>query len=123
VSPRSAELLARAHDGLASARLLLEPGRAATTVSIAYFAMLYAARAALSERDRYARSHRETWGAFYEEFVVTGAFDADLLRDAQRAQARREASDYGAAVFELSEAQELLATAHSFVEAVERLTG
>ena len=83
--------------------------------------MLYAARAALSERDRHARSHAGTWAIFRDEFVVTGQFEAALARDAQRAQARREASDYAAETFELSEARELAATAERFVDAIERL--
>jgi uncharacterized protein (UPF0332 family) len=118
VSPRSAELLARAREGIASAQTLVRAGHAAAAVSTAYYAMLYAARAALSERDRNARSHAGTWGLFREEFVLTGQFDEALAQDAQRAQARREASDYAAETFELSEAQELVATAEHFVAAV-----
>src|SRR3954451_16725309 len=49
----------------------LAGGHAATAVSTAYYAMLYAARAALSERDRHARSHAGTWGLFREEFALT----------------------------------------------------
>lgn len=122
MSPRSAELLVRARQGVASAQLQIGSGHAATAVSTAYYAMLYAARAALSERDRHARSHSGTWSLFREEFVLTGQFEERLAQDAQRAQARREASDYAAETFELSEAQELVATAERFVAAVERLT-
>jgi uncharacterized protein len=113
--------LVRAGEGIASARLLLTGGHAATAISTAYYAMLYAARAALSERDRNARSHTGLWALFREEFVVTGEFDPDLAREAQRAQGRREASDYAAESFELSEAREIVATAERFVAAVERL--
>jgi uncharacterized protein (UPF0332 family) len=121
VSPRSAELLARAPEGAASARTLVDAGHAAAAISTAYYAMLYAARAALSERDRHARSHAGTWALFREEFVLTGGFDAELARAAQRAQARREASDYAAESFEVSEAAELVTTAERFVVAVEVL--
>ena len=122
MSPRSTELLARAREGLASARVLVAGGHAATAVSTAYYAMLYAARAALSERDRSARTHAGTWAAFREEFVVTGEFDPGLARDAQRTQARREASDYAAESFELAEASEIVAVAERFVADVEHLT-
>jgi uncharacterized protein (UPF0332 family) len=121
VSPRSEELLARAREGIASARLQLDGGHPATAVSTAYYAMLYAARAALSERDRHARSHAGIWGLFREQFVLTDEFDATLAQEAQRAQSRREASDYAAESFELVEAQQLVATAEQFVAAVERL--
>jgi uncharacterized protein (UPF0332 family) len=122
MSPRSEELLARAREGIASAQLQLDGGHAATAVSTAYYAMLYAARAALSERDRHARTHAGTWGLFREEFVLTGEFNTDLAQEAQRAQSRREASDYAAEPFQLPEAQQLVATAQQFVAAVERLT-
>jgi uncharacterized protein (UPF0332 family) len=123
VSPRSEELLARAREGLASARTLVEADHPATAVSTAYYAMLYAARAALSERDAHARTHAGTWQLFRDQFVVAGEFDAALAAAAQRAQARREASDYAAATFEAAEARDLLATAERFVEAIERLVG
>jgi uncharacterized protein (UPF0332 family) len=73
VRPRSAELLARAWQGVASAQAQVQGGHAATAVSTAYYAMLYAARAALSERDRHARSHAGTWAIFRDEFVAPGA--------------------------------------------------
>jgi uncharacterized protein (UPF0332 family) len=84
--------------------------------------MLYAARAALSERDAHARTHAGTWQLFRDTFVITGEFDAELASSAQRAQRRREASDYAAEAFELAEARELLKTAERFVQAVEQLT-
>jgi uncharacterized protein (UPF0332 family) len=122
VSPRSAELLERARQGVAGAQTLIEAGHAATAVSTAYYAMLYAARAALSERDRSARSHAGIWGLFRDEYVLTGEFDEGLAQAAQRAQARREASDYAAEPFDLAEARALVVTAERFVAAVERLT-
>ena len=54
--------------------------------------------------------------------LADAALDERLAQAAQRAQARREASDYAAESFELSEARELVATAERFVAAVERLT-
>jgi uncharacterized protein (UPF0332 family) len=102
--------------------MLVDAGHVAVAVSTAYYAMLYAARAALSERDRHARSHAGTWALFREEFVLTGEFAADLAQAAQRAQARREASDYAAESFELSEGQQIVATAERFVAAIARVT-
>jgi uncharacterized protein (UPF0332 family) len=123
VSPRSAELLERAREGVASARTQVDAGHAAAAVSTAYYAMLYAARAAaLSERDVSARTHAGTRQLFRDTFVVTGEFDAGLAATAQRAQSRREASDYAAATFDVAEARDLLATAERFVEAVQQLT-
>lgn len=98
--------------------MLVDAGHAAVAVSTAYYAMLYAARAALSERDRHARSHAGTWALFREEFVLTGEFEAELAQAAQRAQARREASDYAAESFERSEGEQVVAAAERFVAAI-----
>jgi hypothetical protein len=45
----------------------------------------------------------------------------ELAQAAQRAQARREASDYAAESFELSEAYGLVATAERFIDAIQAL--
>jgi uncharacterized protein (UPF0332 family) len=90
VSPRSAELLERARQGIAGAQTLVEAGHAATAVSTAYYAMLYAARAALSERDRSARTHAGIWALFREEFVLPG--DCALHRAVPRRHHQRLAS-------------------------------
>ena len=121
MSPRSREELERALEGLASARTQLAAGHWATTVSTAYYAMLYATRAALSERDLYSRTHAGTWGLFRETFVLTAEFDADLAAAAHKSQPRREASDYGAELFEEREATEILALAERYVAAVEAM--
>ena len=121
MSPRSREDLERALEGLASARTLLAGGHWATTVSTAYYAMLYATRAALSERDLYSRTHSGTWGPFRKTFVESGEFEAGLASAAHNVQPRREASDYGAELFEEREATEILALAERNVAAVEAM--
>ena len=65
---------------MGTAQLQPAGGHAATAVSTAYDAMRYAARAALSERDRHARSHAGTSGQFREEFVLTCEFEETLQR-------------------------------------------
>jgi uncharacterized protein (UPF0332 family) len=65
-------------------------------VSLAYYAMLYAARAALSERDLSARTHAGTWHELRREFVDTGELDEELVARAQRTQPEREQADYDA---------------------------
>lgn len=102
---------------LGTARSAVE-GDPAGAVSAAYYACLYAARAALSERDRHARTHRGTWHLFYEAFVVSGPFDAGLYGAASAMQPIREAADYDAAALEEEEAEALVGTAARFVEAV-----
>lgn len=65
-------------------------------MNAAYYAMLYAARAALSERDEHAKTHRGTWHLFREQFVVNREVEELHLRAAQRAQGLREGGDYEA---------------------------
>jgi uncharacterized protein (UPF0332 family) len=68
VSARSAEFLDEARKRLRTARAALGVDDPAGAVSAAYYAMLYAVRAALSEEDRYAKTHagppapRPAWG-------------------------------------------------------------
>jgi uncharacterized protein (UPF0332 family) len=66
MSPRSEEFIDQARDRAALAREALASGHLAGAVSAAYYAMLYAARAALSESDEHARTHRGAWHLFRE---------------------------------------------------------
>jgi hypothetical protein len=50
----------------------------AVVVSAACYAILNAARAALSERGEYAKTHSGTWTLFSKVFVSTGEFDREL---------------------------------------------
>lgn len=90
----------------------------ASALSLAYYAMLYAARAALSEHDKYAKTHAGTWHLFQEEFVDHGSFDATLLADARNTQPKREDADYQAWLAPTDVGAEALALATSFVAAV-----
>jgi uncharacterized protein (UPF0332 family) len=82
VSPRSAEFFDAAERRFAAARRVIGHD-AATAISLAYYAMFYAARAALSERDAYAKTHAGAWSEFQRVFVASGLFDGDLLADAR----------------------------------------
>ncbi len=118
MTPRSQELFKSAQEAQRGAEVLLSnllPGRA---VSDAYYAMLYAARAALSEADRQAKTHTGVWGLFYETFVATGSFDRNLYASAHAAQEQREDVDYAAAEISQAEGEQVLAIAQEFVETV-----
>ena len=118
MTPRSAEFFERAADRLASAKAVLADGFPATAAGAAYYAMLYAARAALSEVDLNARTHRGTWALFRERLVVPGRVPEDLLRRAHEAQRIREAADYEGRDPTETEAGELIDAAEEFVAAV-----
>jgi uncharacterized protein (UPF0332 family) len=121
VSPRSEELFDSARQRLQGAKNSLRAGDWELAISAAYYAMLYAARAALSENDESARTHRGTWKLFRERYVLTDAFDDDLFRLAQNAQTAREKGDYEAVKQSEEQAQRFVDGAGDFIAAVERM--
>jgi uncharacterized protein (UPF0332 family) len=121
MSPRSNEFMDEARERAATARELLASNHFAIAVSVGYYAMLYAARAALSESDEYARTHRGTWHLFRDRYVTTDAFDQSLFDLAQRSQTTRERGDYEAITPDRAEAQAVVDGAGEFVAAVERM--
>ncbi len=118
MSPRSEEFFIEARDRLDAARRELAADKPSVTVSLAYYAMLYAARAALSEEGRYARTHAGTWILFGELFVAGDRVDRELASAARKTQELRERSDYEARRPELEEASAVVDLAERFVEAV-----
>jgi uncharacterized protein (UPF0332 family) len=111
----------QARDRAAVAREILASGHRAGAVSAAYYAMLYAARAALSEDDQHARTHRGTWHLFHERYVVTDVFDQHLHALAQRSQDAREKGDCEAVTPDRADAEAIVAGAGEFIVAVERM--
>jgi uncharacterized protein (UPF0332 family) len=120
MSPRSAEFLAAARRRLAAASAVVNED-AATALSTAYYAMLYAVRGALSERETYAKTHRGSWAEFRRAFVDTGEFDADLARAAHNLQPAREQADYDAWAVPPDEAQRAIELARVFITAIEEM--
>jgi uncharacterized protein (UPF0332 family) len=121
MSPRSDEFMDQARDRAKLARVALDSRHLEGAVSAAYYAMLYAARAALSERDEYARTHGGTWHLFHERYVTTGAFDQHLHAMAQGSQRTREEGDYEAITPDRDEAERLVSGAGDFIAAVEQV--
>lgn len=123
MSPRSEEFIEQARDRLAMAREVLAAGHREGAVSSAYYSMLYAARATLSEDDENARTHRGMWNLFRIKYVTTDAFDAGLFTIAQHAQVAREAGDYQAVTPTAEEAEHYVTGAADFLSAVEQMLG
>lgn len=121
MSPRSEEFVEQARDRLVAAREALAAGHRGVAVSVAYYSMLYAARATLSEGDESARTHRGTWNLFRIKYVTTEAFDAKLFTLAQHAQVAREGGDYQAVTPSADEAERYVAAAADFLAAVEQM--
>lgn len=123
MSPRSEEFAEQARKRLAALATIDPAAHPEAAVSLAYYAMLYAARAALSERDRYARTHKGTWQLTRELLVAGGELDEELVAAAQRLQATREAGDYQAVTPTTDQARRAVGLARDFVAAVERRFG
>jgi len=122
VSPRSDEFLSAARRRLAAAEVATEEDPS-TALSAAYYAMLYGARAALSEQETSAKTHRGTWHEFREAFVENGKIDADLTAEAQKLQPEREQADYDAWFAPAEEAHRAIELAHRFLAAIDSLLG
>jgi uncharacterized protein (UPF0332 family) len=120
VSPRSSEFQEAARRRLAAAKAAVEADPS-TALSAAYYAMLYSARAALSERGVSARTHQGTWHEFRRTFVESKEMDAALAAEAQKLQPEREQADYDAWWAPTAEAQRAIELAHRFLVAVEKL--
>lgn len=124
VMTRSLRWLDQSRGYLETAERALKGGlNSGVIASTAYYAMLYAARAALSEEGRVPRKHAGTWQLMRELFVEPGRFDAGLVTRAQQMQEHREDADYNGRTFERHESEAHVADAHRFLDAVEHLIG
>ena len=114
--------LEMAEDKLDNAKKIFEIDLNDDAVSRAYYAMFYAAKAALLSEGVDLRRHSSVVTKFRELFVVTGKVDAEYLRYLGRAQSARERSDY-APFAELSKegAEEILKSADAFIEKIKTL--
>lgn len=113
--------LDQARTALDDAQFLLEGGRGPqSVVNRAYYAMFYAALALLQKIGKIPSKHIGVISLFDTEFVLTGLFPRELSRNFHKAFELRQVSDYR--IMERlthSKAEETLAKARDFVEAVE----
>ena len=112
-----------AQERLSAAQGARAGGFPSSATSLAYYAMLYAARAALSEEDRYAKTHSGVWNLFGSSFVESGRFDRGLFDESRKVQRAREAADYDAAAVSAAQASSVVALAERFVTSVRQLVG
>lgn len=115
------ELVEKAKRSLRSSRNVLEDGDCDFAVSRAYYAMFYAAKAALLARGVSRSKHSGVIAAFGEVFVRTGALDRahhDALRGAFT---DRGEADYGRGFPGRDEVERRLTQASEFVRSRGRL--
>ena len=113
--------MAEARDRLAAAQASLASGFPPAAISLAYYAMLYAARAALSEEDRYAKTHSGTWLLFGQTFVETGRYEPKLFQAARDVLPLRIGTDYEAQRVDQQQAEDVVELAERFLGSIEAL--
>lgn len=120
----AAERLVRADRYLASARALTELQDFESSVSRSYYAMFYAARAALMDRGIEARTHAGTVSEFGRVFVKTGEVEKAYLSSLGRALNARLLAEYDDDLtFSESQAEQIRTSAEAFVAEVRRCLG
>lgn len=111
--------MARARKKLGASAKLIEVREPEASASQSYFAILFAARAALAVKGSFPRTHTGTKGEFGKIFVRPGTLPAELGDFFGEALVYREKSDYGPE-FEISEreSKDLLSKAEAFVKVI-----
>lgn len=113
-----------AENKLDHARRIFEIGLYDDAVSRAYYAMFYAAKAALLAEGIDLRRHSSAVTKFRELFVITGRVDTEYLRYLGRAQSARERSDYAPFVpLSREGTEEILNTAGEFIVKIKEILG
>ena len=116
-------LMAKADRACSSARALLELGDVDGACNRAYYAMFDAARAALLASSApvgpdIGKTHSGLINAFSEHLIKNGPVSKELGRLLKRAEEIRLVADYKGDSVELSDAQEIVAQADTFVTAM-----
>ncbi|MBI4517320.1 MAG: HEPN domain-containing protein [Deltaproteobacteria bacterium] len=113
-------LIQRARRSLRSARNLLEDGDHDFAMSRAYYAMFYAATAALLSRNITRAKHSGVIGAFGQHLVKAGTFTPAHQRMLQAAFSDRTAGDYAGVFPTRDDVERRIEEATQFVGAVEQ---
>ncbi len=114
--------LAMAEDKLGRAQKAFRAELYGETASIAYYAMFYAARAALLSKGLYLVKHRAAAEKFGELFVKTGLVEKSFSDRLKKAKEERERSDYEPFdPLSRDEAEKVLSNAEAFVAKIKEL--
>lgn len=87
-------LIEKAGRYLRSAEILIQDGDYDSAVSRAYYAMFYAAEAALLKKEMTFSSHKAVISAFGSHFIKTGIFEKQMGRDLNIIFDERQLGDY-----------------------------
>jgi uncharacterized protein (UPF0332 family) len=111
-------LMAKADESLAVADGLLAQQHHEFAASRAYYAMFYAAQAALLLRNMQFAKHSAVIARFNREFVKSGVFAPSLFKALEKGFTLRNQGDYGILPLEPDEAASLLVQARDFLVTV-----
>jgi uncharacterized protein (UPF0332 family) len=112
-------LIEKAKRYLKSAEILLEDGDFESSTSRTYYAMFYAAEAALLTKEMAFSSHKGVISAFGEHFIKTGILPKEMGRELNRAFEKRQIGDYEYTfVISKEEAEQLLRSGKEFVNII-----
>ena len=112
-------LVKRAERYIRSAELLLNDKDYESSVSRTYYAMFYAAQAALLTKTLSFSSHKGVISAFGKHFIKTEIFPREMGRELNRAFEKRQIGDYGYTfVVSDEEAVQLLRYGKEFVNKI-----
>ncbi len=117
-----AKLLERADKALAVTKTLIDNGHFGDSMSKAYYAMFYAASAALIQNDVIRHKHSATISAIGQYFVKSGKLKAEFHQMLISAFEDREMADYNVAWnASADEANERYLSACVFVKAIKKV--
>lgn len=116
-------LIEKSRRACASAQVLLDAGDTDGACNRAYYAMFDAARAALLASNAPVKSdigktHRGLMNAFSEHLVKSGRIPKTLGKLLKQAQTFRCVADYEGGSVELSDAQEMVRQADTFISTI-----
>ncbi|MDZ7625258.1 MAG: HEPN domain-containing protein [Ignavibacteriaceae bacterium] len=114
-------LLKRADRYLVTAEVLIRETDFESSVSRSYYAMFFAAQAALLSLSLSFSSHKMTISAFGEHFIKSEIFSKEMGKDFHKAFDRRQISDYNHDfIIDKSEAEEFLKCGKDFVGKIKK---
>lgn len=121
---KAADLMAKADEALASARLLLEAGDPDGACNRGYYAMFDAARAALiAAGAEIGKTHKGVLNAFSDQLIKNGPIPREMGRLLKQAETRRYVADYEGEPVESEDARQMIEQAGSFVTAIHAYLG
>lgn len=111
-------LLRKAEENIGAAKVLIDQGYFAISVSRLYYSMFYCAEAVLLSLNLTFSKHSAVISAFGQQFTKTGLLPQELHRSLIEAQDMRNLSDYDLmAVLNREAAEAQLSKAHIFLQA------